>query len=159
LRQLLRDQPSTDLDAYCSTLLCGSFDGLPGLGVGLAAHQIAQYREEVRHRFTSSRYATFDTADRDAFVGCRARLLDQLDKTSAAEMRRPPHVHGSAHRGLNVVGAESQRGTTHRGLDLSLVSRTSLGLPLTHLRNDTPEEGAEPLPQTPTQRPAGARLF
>lgn len=156
--QPLGVQRSSDLDAYRSTVLC-SFDVLPGLGVGLAAHQLAQYREEVRHRFTSSRYTTFDTAGRDAFVGCRARVVDQLDKTSAAETRRPPHVHGGAHRGLDVVGAEGQRGTTHRGLDLSLVPRTSLGLPLTHLRNDTPEGGAEPLPQTPTQRPTGARLF
>jgi hypothetical protein len=39
------------------------------------------------------------------------------------------------------------------------VPRTSLRLPLTHLRNDTPEGRAEPRPQTPTQRPAGARLF
>lgn len=157
--QLLGEQRSSDLDAYRSMMLCGFFDALPGLGIGLAAHQITQYRVEVRHRFTSSRYTTFDTADRDAFAGCRARLVDELDKPSAAKMRRPPHVHGRANRCLNVVGVESQRGTPHGGFDLSLVPRTSLPLPLTHLRNDTSEGGAEPLPQTPTQRPTGARLL
>jgi hypothetical protein len=38
------------------------------------------------------------------------------------------------------------------------VPRGSLTLPLTHLRNDTSGCRAEPRPQTPTQRPTGARL-
>lgn len=160
LRHMFRAQHLADVVAPHSTLLvAGTFGDLRAHRARRIGHQIAQYREEVRHRLTPARFATPNTADRDARLGLRTGLLHKLDKPSTAQTRRPPHVHGGADRDLDVVSAERQRGTAHGSLDLGLKARRSLCLPSTHLPNDTPERGAEPLPQTPTQRPAGARLF
>ena len=157
--QMLRDQRSSDFDTPRSTMLVGPV-GVRWrlLGGGLVSHQLAQDREEVRHGLTLAGFTTLDTADRDAFVGRGAGLVHQLGKASAAETRRPPHTHHRVDRGLDIVGTEGQCGTADSGLNLGLVPRGSLTLPLTHLRNDTSGCRAEPRPQTPTQRPTGARL-
>ena len=159
LLRMLRAQHLADVDARHSTLLlAGTVGDLRTHRARRVGHQIAQHREEVRHRLTSARFATLNTADRDTRLGLRSGLLHKLDKPSTAQTRRPPQVHGGVDRDLDVVRAERQRGTAHGSLNLGLKARRSLCLPTTHLPNDTPERGAEPLPQTPTQRPAGARL-
>jgi hypothetical protein len=73
-------------------------------------------------------------------------------------VRRPPQVHPCGDRRVNIIGAEGQGGTPYCSLDLPSVARRSFTLSSTHVSNDTPEGGTEPLPQTPTQRPTGARV-
>ena len=149
---MLHRQRSADVDAQHSTLLTTTARS------GRVGDQIAQHRQEVRHRLASARFATLDCTDRDALLGHSSGLLDKLSKSPTAKTRRPPHVHGGPDRGLDIVGTEGQRCTAYASLDLILEARRSLGLPSTHLPHDTPEGGAEPLPQTLTQRPTGARL-
>ena len=129
-----------------------------GVMIDVLADQVAQHSQEIRHGLTSAGFTALHTADRDALVGHGARLLHQLCEASAAQVRRPPQTHRRSDRGVNVIGAEDQRGTPHRSLDLASLARRSFALPSTHVSNDTPEGGAEPLPQTPTRRPTGARV-
>lgn len=129
------------------------------MSIDMLADQLAQHRPEVRHCLTLAGFATLDTTDRNALLSSGARLLHQLHESTTAQMRRPPQPLGRGDRGLDVIGAEDQRAAPHDSLDLCSVARRPFALPLTHLRNDTPQGGAKPLPQTPTQRPSGARLF
>jgi hypothetical protein len=130
-----------------------------GVIVDVLADQIAQDREEVRHRLTSAGFTALDTADRDALLGRGARLLHQLPESPTTQMRRPPQPKSRGDRCLHIVSAEHQRTAPHGCLDLGLVARTALALPSTHVRNDIRGGSSSPLPQTPTQRPTGARLF
>jgi len=128
--------------------------------IDVLADQLAQRGPEVRHRLTLTSLPALDTTDRDAFLGHATRLLHQLCESAAAQMRRPPQPTSGRHRRLDVIGAECQCTTPHRRLDLRLVARHPFALPPTHVRNDTGGgRASSPLPQTPTQRPTGARLF
>jgi hypothetical protein len=130
-----------------------------GLLVEVLADQIAQDREEVRHRLTSAGLTPLDTADRDARLGHDAGLVHQLRESSTTQVRRPPQTPSRDDRCLDVISAERQCAAPYSRLDLRLVARRSLALPSTHVRNDTGGANTSPLPQTPTQRPTGARLF
>lgn len=126
---------------------------------GMLVDQIAQDGPEVGHSFALTGFTPFDTANRDAFVGHAPCLLHQLRKASAAQARRPPQPLRCPHGRLDVISAKGQRATPHGSFDLCLVARCPFALPPTHLRNDTGGgRTASPLPQTPTQRPTGARL-
>ena len=127
--------------------------------VGVLADQVAQDGPEIRHGLALARFTALDTADRDARLGHGARLLHQLRESPAAQVRRPPQPHSRGDRRFDVVGAEDQRGTSHARLDLRPVARRAFALPSTHVRNDTGGGSTSPLPQTPTRRLTGARLF
>jgi hypothetical protein len=70
--------------------VAGTFGDLRAHRARRVGHQIAQDREEVRHGLTSARFATPNTANRDARLGLRTGLLHKLDKPSTAQTRRPP---------------------------------------------------------------------
>lgn len=127
--------------------------------VPLVGDQVLEHRQEVRHGLAVTSLATFDAAHRDARLRDLVRLTHELSESTAAQVARPPQADGCANRSVDIVSSKRQRGTAHAGFNLRFKARASLALPLTHIRNDTPEEGAEPLPQTPTRRPTGARLL
>jgi hypothetical protein len=127
--------------------------------VPLVGDQVLQHCQEVGHGLAVTSLAAFDAAQGYARLRDLIRLAHELSEPTAAQVARPPHTDGCADRSVDIVSPERQRGTTHAGVDLRSKARASLALPLTHIRNDTPEGGAEPLPQTPTQRPTGARLL
>lgn len=143
-------------DLKLDALLAGASAARTG---GRLADQVAQNGPEIRHRLTSTWLTALDTTDRDALLGHGARLLHQLRESPTTHMRRPPQMHRCGDRRLDVIGAEDQRGTPHGSLDLRLIARRSFALPSTHVRNDTRGANTSPLPQTPTQRPPGARVF
>ena len=145
-------KPSRDLQLV--RLLLADADVM----IDVLADQVAQHGEEIRHRLTSARFTALHTADRDALLGHGARLLHQLCEAATPQVRRPPQTHRRGDRRVNVIGAEDQSSTPHGRLDLRVIARSAFALPLTHIRNGTPEGEAEPLPQTPTQRPTGARV-
>ena len=127
--------------------------------VPLVGDQVSQHRQEVGHGLAVTSLATFDAAHRDARLRDLVRLTHELSESTAAQVARPPHVDGCTDGSVDIVSPECQRGTAHTCFDLRAKARPSLALPLTHICNDTPEGGAEPLPQTPTRRPTGARLL
>jgi len=127
--------------------------------IDLLADQVAKHSPEVRHRLASTGFPVLDTADRDALVGHSACLLDQLREAAATQMRRPPQPQRRSDRSVDVISSERQRAAPHGRLDFCLEARRAFSLPSTHVRNDTRRRSASPLPQTPTQRPTGARLF
>jgi len=127
--------------------------------VPLVGDQVLQHRYEVGHGLAMTSLAAFDAAPRDARLGDLVRVAHELSEATPAQLARPPHADGCADRSLGIISPERQRGTADAGFDLRSKARAALVLPPTHIRNDTPEGGAEPLPQTPTQRPTGARLL
>ena len=129
-----------------------------GATIDVLADQVAQDREEVRHRLATTRFTATDTTDRDALLGHCTRLVYQLGELTTSQTTRPPQSRRGPDRGLDVISAEGQRGAAHGGLDLRVETGHSLGLPSTHPHNDTGGGRAEPRPQTPTQRPTGARV-
>ena len=146
-------KPSRDLKQ--DALLAGA-----ARTTAMLANQVAQDGPEIWHRLTLAWFTALDTANRDALVGHGARLLHQLRESTATQMRRPPQMPRRGDSCLDVVGAKDQRGTPHGGLNLRLIARCSFALPSTHVRNDNGGgRASSPLPQTPTQRPTGARLF
>jgi hypothetical protein len=138
----------------------GSTDaGANRLTLPLLGDQVLQHRQEIGHGLPMTSFATFDAAQRDTRLCDLVRLANELSEPTAARVARPPHAADCADGSVDVVSPERQRGTAYASFDLRCEPRASLALPLTHLRNDTPEGGAEPLPQTPTRRPTGARLL
>ena len=128
-------------------------------GVAGLAKQIAQHSPEVRHGLALAWFTALDTADRDALVGHGACVLHQLRESPATQMRRPPQMHRCGDRRVDIIGAEDQRAAPYGRFDLRPVARRTFALPSTHVRNDTGGGSISPLPQTPTRRPTGARLF
>jgi len=138
----------------------GSADaGADRFTVPLVGDQVLQHCQEVGHGLAVTSLAAFDAAEGYTRLRDLIRLAHEFSESAAAQVARPPHADGCADGSVDVVSPERQRGTAHAGLDLRSKARASLALPLTHIHNDTPEGGAEPLPQTPTQRPTGARLL
>ena len=130
-----------------------------GATIDVLADQVAQDREEVRHRLATTRFTATDTTDRDALLGHCTRLVYQLGELTTSQATRPPQSRRGPDRGLDVISAEGQRGAAHGGLDLRVETGHSLGLPSTHPHNDTGGGRAEPPPPNPHPAPYGRTSF
>ena len=137
------DQPtSTTRVGRSRYSLASAYFRMPS-GIG---DEVAQDRQEVRHRFASAGIAAFDAAQRDARLRHVVGLTHQLGEPLPTQVTRPPQADSCADRSLDVVIAERHRCAPHARFDLDLKARRSLTLPPTHPPTITRGGRAEPRP-------------
>jgi len=154
---LLIVQPTAKGSTGRPTLLSPDFSVLRLPSPDVVGDEVAQDRQEVRHRLALASIAALDSAQGDARLRHVVRLPDQVREPTPTQMTGPPQANRRTDRGLDVIIPKRHRSAPHALFNLSLEARRSLTLPPTHRANDThlptnAGAGRSPAPAAPTQR-------